>query len=274
MKKMSDYIDEYGLICQVMGDSIFDGGDSAQRVGMLGIAASLNDGFRGEADLEMTKEFALVATNTMISKLQLPSGKLVRHPDYTKWYSNPNHFSRDQQSAVVIAAGFSGNQALVLNLMKQHLKRFGAYQNFGFNRIDVDGNKKFITGDIASPEHFNLYFRALNLYILYPLLLIGDLFTLLNSLIIIYKSYIDPDDTSNDLNHICVLLQSKKVMPTPISWLARKLYRRFRKNAGPSNDNRLPGFGPQSALDYYFADKISSSPPINELFRNFLEKEL
>lgn len=280
MKKLSDYIDTYGLICEIEPEHILDGGDSANRTGLFPIAAEYNNGFKMEADLDMTKDTAMSAANVMLSKIEIKPGICVRNPDPTKWWSNPNYFSRDQQSAVVVGAGFSKNYSLVSSLFLNHLKRFGLYQNFQINGVDVDGKKKFIQGDIATPEHLNLYIRALNLWFLYPLLLIGDLFTVLNSLIIIYKSYRDADDTSNDLNHIAICLQAKKRLPTPISYLARKLYRYFRKNAGSDNQNRLSGFGPQTALDHYFGDTVNkrilgvSSPPINELFKPFLEKEL
>lgn len=279
MKLLSDYVDEYGLVCEIHPEHMFEGGDAANRVGLIAVANHFGHGLH-TAGMEVSEETGNAMVNSMFSKIEVQRGLGVRHPDLFKWWSNPKYFSRDQQSAVVIGAGFSKNFPLVSSLFLNHLKRFGLYQNFQINGIDVDGKKKFIQGDIATPEHFNLYVRALNLWPLYPLLLLGDLFTVLNSLIIIYKSYRDADDTSNDLNHIAVCLQAKKSLPTPISYLARKLYRWFRKNAGPSNQERLPGFGPQTALDHYFGDTAIkrilgvSSPPVNELFKSFLEKEL
>ena len=47
------------------------------------------------------------------------------------------------------------------------------------------------------------------------------------------------------------------------------------KNAGKDKNNRLEGFGPQTALDWYFREGAwGNPPPINELFKPFLEKEL
>lgn len=272
-KNLSVYIDEYGLPCQVEGDYSFGGGDTANRIGLIGVANALAKGIH-TVGVEVDEEQGSAMVNSMLSKVEIIPGIMVRHPEPTKWWSEPRFFSRDQQSAVVIGAGFANNKALVKRLLVKHLKRFGLYQNFQINKTDVDGKKKLVQGDVATPEHFNFYLRALKLYPLYPLLLLGDLFTLFNSLIIIFKSFIDADDTSNDLNHIASLLQSKKVMPTPISWLARKVYVKFRRNAGPDDKNRLVGFGPQTALDWYFTDKTSSAPPINELFKSFLETEL
>lgn len=273
MKNLSVYIDEYGLPCQVEGNHTFGGGDTANRIGLIGVANYFAKGIH-TAGVEADQEQGNAMVTSMLSKIEVKSGIMVRHPEPNEWWSQPRFFSRDQQSAVVIGAGLTGNLDLVRRLMKQHLKRFGFYQNFQINKTDVDGKKKLVQGDIASPEHFSFYVRALKQRCAYPLLLLGDVFTLINSLVIVYKSIRNADDTSNDLNHICALLLAKKVMPTPISWLARKIYVKFRKNAGPDNSNRLSGFGPQTALDWYFTDKTSSAPPINELFRSFLEIEL
>lgn len=271
MKKLSDYIDTYGLICQIEDDGSFGGGDSANRCGLLAVASEFNNGLY-QADLDMSKEHVMAACNSMFGRIETRPGVGIRHPEATKWWSNSKFFSRDQQSAVVIGAGFSNNQVLVLSLFKNHLKRFGLYQNFQINSLDVDGKKHFIQGDMATPEHFNYYVRALNLWALYPVLLIGDLFMLLNSIIIVIKSIFDADDTSNDLNHICALLQAKRKLPTPISWLARKVYRFFRMNAGQTQNTRLSGFGPLTALQHYFRSK--GAPPMDVLFQGFLEKEL
>jgi hypothetical protein len=238
----------------------------------------LNNGFNGEADVFLTKEEAMVSCNAMMNLIEPRPGMFVRHPDPSMWYSNPVHFSRDQQSAVAIGLSFLGNKGAIKRMAKGHLKRFGLYPNFQLNKVGVDGKFRRVTGDIASPEHFGYYIRGLHLYPLYPLLLVGDLFMLLNSLIIVFMSLrsVNSMETSNDLNHICALLQAKHMMPTPISWLARKVYSLFRRNAGVEVGHRLPGFGPQTALDSYFHDNLppTSNPPIDLLFKSFLEKQL
>lgn len=257
MRNLGDYIDDYGLIVQ----SDLDGGDSANRVGLYGVASEFNP-------LATKDNF-----NVMAVLVEPEPGLGIRHPDPDKWYSKLKYFSRDQHSALILGGILAGNTELVKRFFHKHLSRFGAYQNFQFNSTDVDGKYKFVTGDIASPEHWGYYIRGLNMWYLYPLLPVCDLFMLINSLVIIGKSWYDADDTSNDLNHIAALLMTKKIYPTPVSWLARKVYKWFRSNAGVNNENRLKGFAPQTALDHYFRVE-AKGPPINELFAPFLEKEL
>lgn len=262
MRNLNDFIDDYGLIIQGDGDA----GDSANRVGMYGVAAHYSNVKHSDDPNVPTKE----KFNSMASKVEIAPGIGVRHP--VQWNS-PNDFSRDQQTALVIGAALSDNYQLVLSFFERHVERLGGYQTFKLFSKNEAGEFKIVQGDYASPEHWGYYIRGLSYWFLYPYLLLSDLFMLGNSLIIVYRSYKDADDTSNDLNHICALLLAKEKYPTPIGWLARKVYSWFRKNAGKDNNNRLPGFGPQTALDWYFREE-SNAPPIDDLFRPFLEKEL
>lgn len=259
-RDLDGYLDSYNLVVQKDGD----GGDTANKMGLLGVAAY----FLNDQDL---KDYVREGLPKLI--VDTNPYKLVRNPTPNIFWSDPNHFSRDQQSAVVLGASLVDKKLMVFNIMLAHLMRYGAYQNFQFKTQDVSGKTTLIKGDIASPEHLGYYARALDAYHLYPLLYIADLFMLLNSIVIVVKSYLDPDDTSNDLNHIAALLFTKVKQPTLMSWLARQVYVRLRANAGKDKQSRLPGFAPQTALDHYFREE-TGAPPINEFFKPFLEKEL
>jgi len=261
-QNLSDYLDDYDLVVQ----KDKDGGDTANKIGLLGVASY----FLKDVTLKNYVNNSLVKLIVSTEPLLM-----VRNPKPRVFWSDPNHFSRDQQSAVVLGAALTDRLELVKDLAKAHLKRYGAYQNFQlFGKTeDVNGKTTPVKGDIASPEHLGYYARALNLYVFYPLLYVSDLFMLINSIVIVIKSHRDPDDTSNDLNHIAALLFTKVKQPTLLSWLARQVYVRLRANAGKDKQSRLQGFAPQTALDHYFREE-TGAPPINEYFRPFLEKEL
>ncbi len=276
MRKLSNYIDDYGMICQRdILSNLLDGGDSANRISLFLIASQINNGFTGEAELVASKEECKDMFDSMVVELESSEGIWKRHPDPREWYSRPEYFSRDQQRPLIIALGLAKNVKAVKDTLKKQIKRWGFYQNFRLFAKDVDGKRKIVQGDIPSPLDWGYFIRALGWWWAYPLILISDLFLLLSSIIIVKESKLDPDKTTDDLGHIAALLQAKNSLPTPISWFARIVYS-GRLNAGKDIANRLPGFGPQTALDHYFRQEkdITDSPPINELFLPFLEREL
>ena len=228
-RQWKDYVDQNGLPCQLGGD----GGDSAQRLGMIGLAVN-------NTNAAIVPDLPNYVTE--IDKLEIQPGIMIRNPIK---YNNPDDFSRDQQSAIVIASGYNNDQARCKRLLWAHIQRFGKYQN----------------SDWGAPDDFACYFRALNWYFMYPLVLLGDMFLLGSVLVRLYKAAQDPTDTSDDLDLTMQLIQAKENMATPISWAARLLYKKFRRN------------GVQWAFDSYFSE-ASGAPPMNVLYESVLTNRL
>lgn len=243
------YLDSLGLIVTHTGD----GGDTAQNEGMYSIPYNI--------------------LYPSIIKVLEPNqdGIWVRHPIQ---YPDPKDFSRDQATSNIIAMGFYNAQEPLKRMLKQQIKRYGLYQN----------------GDIPAPDNIGQMFRALDWKFTYPLLWLTDLFMLANVLIVsLIKartpnaiqqwlgknvSYLfmqgEPNNSGGvpqdvygssnvgtDKNLIAALYQAQVTMATPISLIARKLYKKLR-----------PG-GVFYPLELYYA---VDNPEIAQSWNELLEK--
>lgn len=216
------YYDNNGLIVQKDGD----GGDTAGREGDYWFQYGLLD-TKGPEDFDR-----------VLNLLQVSPGIFVRNPEH---YNDPKDFSRDQSVSLIIAMGEMKKYKTLRSMLWQQIKRFTLYQN----------------GDLATPQDWNYYIRSFKAWPLYPLLLLGDVFLLTNSLIRCIVG--TNENTSDDVNHTIALLQAQYHYPTPISWLSRKVYKWFRRG------------GIQNAWDHYFKPE-SGANPFNELYRDFISK--
>lgn len=229
--------DSNGLIVQTDGD----GGDTAGREGDYWFAQALYSHGPHGLNASQLEEF-----DRVIELLQPSPGIFVRNPTRNpvvppaKAWNDPSDFSRDQTIPIILALGEMGHADVLKKLFWQQLKRYTLYQN----------------GDIATPQDLGYYIRANREWYLYPLLFIGDLFTLGNSVIRCIKGR-NLDDVSDDINHTLALLQAQRHYPTPISYLARKIYKYFR-----------PG-GVQAAWDHYFRPETGANP-FNDMYRNLI----
>ena len=229
-------VDEYGLIIQSDGD----GGDTCQRQFMYHIGQYL----RGRAGIDKLPDVGVLAPIYTVLNLEILPATYVRHPYQPDFRSDPNHFSRDQQRPMVIAMGLYGMRGALTRLFNKHMSRFGKYQN----------------NDIIGPSHFGEYIRAFNNKLMYPLLFVTDLGLLIQSVVTVITTTNNPNDV-DDNNHILSLLQAQEVMPTPISYLARKIYKTFRSNGGP-----------QAAMEYYHRVESGGNPEMAELFKPLIER--
>lgn len=223
--------DEHGLIVQADGD----GGDTAQRTGMFYFVYDDPASFARALD-----------------QLEVRPGVYVRHPHQHGFRSDPREFSRDQQRALVIALGAYGMTARLWRMTKEHVKRLGKYQN----------------KDFVGPSHVGEYIRAYGTSYLYPVLLVTDFALLLNSARIAIVHRYDPGH-SDDNNHVMSLAQARYVMPTPASWLARKIYKKFR----PPNDGNFrmkEAYAAHGALVWYHRAENNGNPLIGEAYRNVI----
>lgn len=152
-------IDKYGLYVQANGGN----GDSAHR---SGLAAALH-GLLGE------KDKAKKIIQSIKTHLEISSGTYIRHPaDYPgDWSEEPNNFSRDQASRVILAYAVNGEKQGIKRWLWAMAKRGFFHQNY---RNPVE--KTFRPPDIMAPGEWRNIIRGLDLWFLYPVLLILDLF--------------------------------------------------------------------------------------------------
>lgn len=238
MRDMNRYIDSYGLIVQDLnGYSKGDAGDSAHKTSHLEIALNLMDesshpSFQKLVDVQKATPF-------------------VRHPDTSKWYSQTNRMSRDQSYPYIIALALAGRFKDLFHFFIRHalhgfLFTWNTYPNYVMP--GEAGYKKKLP-DLTLFEFFNIYIRGFRLFPLYPLLLLGDLEMLISCLI---KRFDSDKDVCNSLASV---LLAKEIMPTPLSYLARKILKPVA----------------QKKLDDYFREDWME-PPINEFYRPIVEK--
>ena len=218
--------DQWNFIVQA---SDGDGGDTAQREGMYAFA--LPPG-----------ALTTLRFNYQSNLLEVAPATWVRHPYQPEFRSDPAHMSRDQHDPLIAAWGHHKLRKPLKRSLRGHIKRFGRYQN----------------KDWANPNTVSLYVRAFRAWYMWPLLLLTDFGLIISSIDKIIKSR-DPN-VSDDNNHIIRLLQAQRYLPTPVSWLARKIYKRFRRN------------GPQWALDYYHSSQFGGNPEMAELYRPHVER--
>ena len=197
-------------------------------------------------------------------------GLLRRHPDESKWYGDWNRASRDQTVPYLILLGETRNYRLLAWYFFMHMLRgFLFTTNTRKNHVyktwedhiakstsDVAWNYRWKLPDFTGPEFFNLYIRALPKplrILLYPVLLVGDLETLIGSLV---KKYFTQDD-DDIINHTLVLINAERNTPTFLSWLAKKV---------------TPASFIQERLASFFNKSIE--PPLDELLEPAVRKYL
>lgn len=252
------YRDRFGLITQK--DEYMDGGDAAHRTAIFYYGLYLLFE-KNENELKNIKAHFLQD----LKKLRNGPGRYVRHPDTEKWYSNPNNFSRDQNTPLIIALGAFGETAEITANLGQIIDSFNFYPNKLKNWTNEEKVFPYDFRDLAPPSDWGMYIRALNEKNYNHLLYFTDLQLLGNALTRIVISYYDPKDTSDDINYTLQLLQADRVMPTFISKFSKWLYSRFRKttslNGYPEKVN-----GVDSAWAYYFEyDEVR--PPLNKIYQ-------
>lgn len=252
--------DKFGLITQ----KDFDGGDSAHRTGLFYLGLYLNYKDDGQVLVEIKKDF-----DKDLAKLEYRKGHFVRHPDESKWYSNPKNFSRDQTTPLIVALGAFGEKENVRENMDQLIGTFGFYPNSLKNWTNKEKVFPLDYRDFAGMSDWGAYVRALDLKWAYPYLLISDAQLLGSSVIRVWFSHVDQDDSSDDLNLTTHLIQSELNMPTPLSKLAKFIYKTKIINRSHPDTSPI-----HSYWKYYFSHEAHNRPPIDKLFYCPIEKYL
>jgi len=283
MREIKDYIDKFNVITMKGGD----GGDSIHKtmmyyLGLIWNAGYFETGFGGGPTGMYFGQHLFSFTG--LSKEDYHRWR--RHPDRSKWYGHPDRLSRDQATPLVIALGEYRRKGFCKKelwiFIFKHILRLGfmtnTRRNWQYPTLEehnennpwVTWNYSWKLPDFCGPEFFGLYVRGLNLWWLYPLLLLSDIENFVNTIIKCWFYGRNPKN-SDDQNHILSLLQSQRHLPTPISWLSRIVYVRYRPMAKPPQNPEYQTIsGPQSALRYYFAEE-NGGPPIDRVFKEIVE---
>jgi hypothetical protein len=106
--------------------------------------------------------------------------------------------------------------------------------------------------DITGPEIWASWIRAFRFWPLYPLLVVFDIQTLIGA---IQDRYFP--STTIQMNQVLMTDYSTRIMPTPISLLARKVYGKDE---------------PISALNKEYGDANPLNPPVNQYLVPIIEK--
>jgi hypothetical protein len=223
------FYDANGLIVQENGD----GGDTAGREGDYWFSQALYSHDAQALTMDQQHEFDRVLT-----LLQVSPGIFIRNPVQ---YNNPKDFSRDQTVPLILAMGQMKRPNVLWKLFKLQIKNLFRYQN----------------NDIGFFQDLNYYIRAFNWLWLYPLLFIGDLFILGESIVRCIQGR-DPNNVGDDINHTLVLIQAQYNMATPISLLARFIYKKFRPQ------------GIQYAWDWYFRPSTGAND-FSDIYKKLIE---
>lgn len=240
LKLISPWIDDNGLLTELNGD----GGDSAQREGMLLLLAAALE----RKGLVSTEDYMLLKGTFILihAKLIRPDGTLRRHCDESKWYGRWDKGSRDQYH-LILGAGAAGLKSIVLKVFKGHLRRALLFTT---NYTGNGDTERLKLPDITLGGFWAYYLRALLspvwLTVLYPLMCLLDLSLVFNSLIRVY--YFGRDKENTDvLNHLQALIYSELMYSTVVSRFAMRLMRRMPKKFDANGVN-----GVQQELDNYF----------------------
>lgn len=282
--------DKYGMI--ISGG---DGGDSCHRM----FAMHLYQRILNELDLPYIGKFDFPESPSPLAEmanaestqvlLEVEPGIYVRNPDPTMWYSDPRTFSRDQTVPVicyhaVMAKVRAENLEHLKDLLKACLKRGMFAQNIYPNWFDprTSNAVRKKLPDFLDPSLWGMFSRGFMndkwylACLLSPLVLFSDLFLILS---VAFKLWapINQDGTfkfrmsgpgdCDDMNLNNCLITAQYRFPTVFSWIARKMYKKFRKSNYGNTElgEREPIMG---ALAWYNKE----NPEITETIRRLVER--
>jgi len=223
----------------------------------------------------------LCSTDDAFKNLEVQPGIYIRNPDPTQWVSDPRNVSRDQLTAVIAFLSYTTDKVRLWNLLKACLKRYMFAQNIYPNWVDPRTQAVTAkTPDFITPDLWTLFARGLLGAWSWPINFFLDIFILLS---VIFKLWaplsVDgtltfrwpgPGDTDDDNMHN-VLMVSQYRYPTPLSWFARKLFKKYRKpNFGNTQmGEKDPMMG---ALVWYYRASIGEDPEFAEIARPIVER--
>ncbi len=184
----SSYLDENGYPGTRQWDGSWDGGDTAAIMGTVRTLVPTSSLIEFTMDYPWNQEY----------------DQPIRHPDTTKWYSQPWNFSRDQLVPVLCSLILGpAREAELSRLLAAHKKRlFLSSWN----------------GDLTTLEVWALWLRILRPWWAKLVLPVLDLETLVNTFL---WRWVRKDNVARNQMLVCLMIQ--KHSPTWVGWLAYKL---------------------------------------------------
>lgn len=226
-----------------------DGGDTCHRMYTVFLRTAILQkmGAYGTNDAAMQLMHAIMPPAGTQRLLEVQPGIYVRNPDPNRWYSDPRNTSRDQLTPVICYHSIDGDRENQWELLKACLKRGMFAQNIYPNWVDPRTEPvKWKMPDLINPDLWAIFARtwikSLWAPLALPFIILGDFFMVLSALFKCFAPvtkdgtlelrWNDPTDVDDD-NMNNVLMAAQYNFPTPLSWLARKIYKNFRrKNIG------------------------------------------
>ena len=232
-----------------------DGGDTCQRVGMYYFGLKMLEDLDDEAlfNFLVNNELEIGTNGHYIAALLTlnENGVYKRHPDRRFWYSSTETMSRDQCAPLVLSMAARGFKTQLKEFFMAHLRRGLLFttntrkngstaanhgEKFRSNARDLTEFEEFVRDyriplyplpdgyrnyswklpDFTGPSFWSIYIRGLDLWYLYPLLLIFDLEFVLGSYLTSKSNHIDA------LKHTMECIYFDQKYPTPWVKLANK----------------------------------------------------
>lgn len=252
--RFSNYTDDFGMITQ-NSDGNWDGGDSCHRTStILGCARITKDQDAYDGTPIAQKYEAVM------NALRTDKG-YRRHPDTTKWYSNPENFSRDQTVMLLFAFVMFGDSVRAGEVARQLLHNKGLHNNIypNYESPGTEGFKKKFP-DVITPTELSLLIRGSKCLIAAPLLQVLDLFFLTDLLFAAIDDYRSKRKGKRTDQYVMLatnLLTSKKKYPTIAAWATRKL---------------MKFVDYKNSFNWLFGTPGFNDPPIHEILTPICEK--
>lgn len=226
------FLDSQGLITQANGDE----GDTLQREGFWAEGVFWNpitypNGIAGMAPYK-----------TALQELTDPDGNLERGLNQYSHQNDPNDVSRDQLVSNIRACGLYGYASVNKRILSNCIKNYSRFPN----------------GDICAPWDYARFARAFKCWWAIPFIWIMDISLVVQSIVSCIVG-LDPNQYP-EINFVGDLAFAQNRYPSPLSWLARKIYKYCR-----------PG-GAMYCISHYFAASQGSNPEFILLWQPTVEK--
>lgn len=258
-------LDEHGLPRQSYGDV----NDQLQRCGMVVAAACISDTVRlDQVDLYFNCKRAIEKT------LQPRPGTYVRHVG-----GNANNVSADQLIGALCGHVALRNTRHVFWMFIRMVCRLGCAQNY---KDGLDGTERVKIPDFMALRASPLFCRGH--WFLYPCAMLSDVLLVALALVACGPVWRDdkgfskrsPDDV-DDNNTIVTLAVCRYRMPTPLSYLASRIYGKLRPWNYGCRDSQVyfddnvyhPVYG---ALRWYHRAENGGNPEIAEMYREICKR--
>lgn len=190
----SKYCDSQGYPGTIQYDGSYDGGDTAAIIGTLDTLAPF--------------------AQTVAAPWNVAEGLPLRHPDTTKWYGQPDRFSRDQLIPMICSA-IAGQHIRGYRFYNAHKKRLflTTWNTKGNGSIDMPTKMP----DICGPEIWGLWIRFKKPWWARLVLCALDLQTLIGA---IQWRWFASSTNRVTRNHMLVCIIHRRYMPTLASRLS------------------------------------------------------